>query len=185
MGFRLLHNIPLIKLSPILLETLSLAVDGVDAFQMIFTLKDVSLVTGLWSASLHAGLLAAGETDLVVIVEVVTTLGRTGGYTGLVAGSRLALQGWNSKLDSQYEEERSLLTADAGSPPRCWYPGLQTSLGVGTDGSAETLTVSAHVTAAGIVNTLVGGRVSQFSSSYPALYHTTSTIQALRCSERA
>ena len=56
-----------------------------------------------------------------------------------------------------------LLTADPRSPPRCWDPGLQTSLSIGTDGSTETLTVPSHVTATRVVYTL-GGSVGQFSS---------------------
>ena len=47
-----------------------------------------------------------------------------------------------------------LLTADPRSPPRCWDPGLQTRLSIGTDGSAETLTVPSHVTATRVVYTL-------------------------------
>ena len=65
---------------------------------MIIVLEDVSLVTSLWSTALHAWLLAAGQTDLVVVLEVVTGFGRTGGDTGLVAGPCLTLHGWNTSL---------------------------------------------------------------------------------------
>ena len=117
---------------------------------------DFPLSAGVRSAALHAGLLPAGQTDLVVVCPVVTGGQGTRGHAGLVAAPRLALQSCSRILEYLHKVANGLqrLTADCPGPPSCRHPGLQTGLSVGADCSAQTLAVPAHVTAARVVNTL-------------------------------